>query len=99
MSSPGAFREFVKGLRDGGEVTLEINYAPANATHKNASGGLLAEYLGNDNTRNWKLIFSDAANTEWAFTGFVKSFEVSAPVDDLLTASVTIKVSGQPTLV
>lgn len=32
--SPDQYREFVKGLKDGGEVELTINYDPGAATHQ-----------------------------------------------------------------
>lgn len=58
FTSPGAFREYVLGLRDGGEVTLEGNYIPKDAT-QNATTGLLADNLSAV-VRHFKLLFSDA---------------------------------------
>jgi hypothetical protein len=57
-TSPGAFKEFVLGLRDGGEVTVEGSYVPKEAT-QNATTGLLADNLSGVK-RNFKCIFSDA---------------------------------------
>lgn len=96
-SSPSSYREFVKGMKDAGEITLEINYAPGNATHKNAVGGLLDQF--SKDQANWELTFSDAALTKWSFAAIVSAFEPSAPFDDKLTASITLKLTGVPTLV
>ena len=95
-SSTGGWREFVGGLLDGGEVTFDINYDPDAATH-NATTGLIND-MENRTKRNFQLVFPDTGPTTWSFTALVAGFEPSAPIDDKLAASVTLKVSGQPTL-
>lgn len=96
-SSTSGWREFVAGLKDGGEVTFDIVYDPAGATHMNASGGLLYE-LDQGTSESFSLTFPDSGATVWSFTAFVTSFEPGAPVADGLTASVTLKITGAPTL-
>lgn len=96
-SSTSAWREFVGGLKDGGEISLDIVFDPAAATHKNASGGLLY-LLTTRASASFTITFPDAAPTTWTFAAFVTSFEVGAPVADGLTASVTLKITGAPTL-
>lgn len=95
--SPNMWREFGKGLKDGGEVSATINYIPTNSTH-NAATGLLGD-LGNDTTNDtWSIVFPDALATTWSFPGFLSGFEPGAPIDDRLTADITIRIAGQPTL-
>lgn len=94
--STGGWREKIGGLLDGGEVTFTINYLPSNATH-NATTGLLRD-LKNRTKRNFKLVFPDAGSSTWSFTALVTSFEPSEPIDDRLTADVTLSITGQPTL-
>jgi len=94
-SSTGGWREYTPTLKDGGEVSFEINYVPTAATHKNASGGLIY-LLDNKTLQTFHVVFPDA--TDWTLPGYVTDFKPSAPVDGKLSASVTIKVSGQPTL-
>lgn len=96
-SSASAWREFVGGLKDGGEVSLDIVFDPAETTHKNASGGLLY-LLTTRASGSFSLTFSDTGGTVWSFTAFVTSFEPGAPVADGLTAAVTLKITGAPTL-
>ena len=96
--STSAWEEVVGGILRSGEVVLEIVYDPAHATHKNAAGGLLADFIART-AIVFTLIFSDTATTEWTFSGFITAFEPSAPVDGALTASVTIKPTGVVTLV
>lgn len=97
--SPNMWREFIKGLKDGGEVSMDLNFMPFNSTH-NASlaNGLLADFSNDTTISNFVLTFPDSGATQWSFPGIVTGFEPSQPFDDKLTASVTIKVSGQPTL-
>lgn len=96
--STSGYREFLQGLKDGGEVTLDLNYDPAGATHKNASGGLLYAYEQGTQD-NYALVFPDAATTVWVLPAIVTAFEVGAPMDNKLSASATLKISGKPTLV
>jgi predicted secreted protein len=95
--SAGGWMEFVGTVKDGGEVSFDIVYDPAEGTHENSAGGLLAE-LDNKTAKAYKIVFPDTANTAWTFNAFVTAYEPAAPVDGKLAASVTLKVSGQPTL-
>lgn len=94
QDSPGGFREFINGLIDPGELSFEINYDPGDATH-DAATGLLGD-LTSRSVINWELIFPDTGSTKWTFSGSVKSFEANIPVDDVLSASITIKITGLP---
>ena len=96
-SSPSAWKEFVAGLKDGGEVSFEVNFIPTEATHKNAAGGLLNDLDGRT-LRNFELIFPDSGATKWTFAAFITGFEVAAPVDGKLSASITLKLSGVPVI-
>ncbi len=97
QGSAGGWKEFIGGLLDGGEVTCDINYIPTETT-QNATAGLIND-MENKTVRNFKLVFSDIGNSTWAFPALVTGFEPSAPVEDKLAVTVTLKVSGQPTLV
>ena len=95
--STGAWEEVVGTILRSGEVSMDIVYDPAHATHKNAAGGLLADLISRAST-TFTLVFPDAATTEWVFTAVVTGFEPDMPVDGALTASVSMKLTGQPTL-
>lgn len=95
-SSSGGWREFAPGLKDGGEVTMDINFQPTNATHSYSTG--LVKDFNNRTLRNFRIVFPDAGTTTWTFAAYVTNFEPNAPVDDFLGASVTLKISGAPTL-
>lgn len=93
--SPGAHREFIAGLADAGEVTLDINYVPGNS----ASAALEAEkaLTGSSAAINRRITFPDGSYM--IFVGILTGFEPDAPIDDKMSASVTFKVSGIPTFV
>jgi hypothetical protein len=92
-SSTGAWKEFVAGCLDGGEVTLDINYVPTDATHKNAASGILALLITRALTA-CSVVFSGST---WSFSCYFTKFQPSAPVGDKLSASVTVKISGAVT--
>lgn len=95
--SPDQWSEFIKGLKDGGEVSFDINYLPGNATH-DASTGLLSDFANDSTIDTWAIVFPDPGNTTWSFPGFLTAFAPANPTDDAFTASVTLKVAGKPTL-
>jgi hypothetical protein len=94
--SPNGFKEKIGALKDGGEVTLDINYQPATATHGYSSGLLYAYY--NKTRKNFKLVFPDTAVTTWILPALVTRIQPTAPVNGKLGASVTLTVCGAPTL-
>jgi predicted secreted protein len=93
--SSGGWEEVVGTILRSGEVRLELLYDPAAATHKNASGGLIYA-LAQRSKVTYTLTFPDT--TVWTFDAYVTAFEPSAPHEGALTATVTLKLTGQPTL-
>lgn len=90
--STDGWREFIGGLKDGGEVSLEVNYDPRD------HDVLVADF--EDSTpRNYKIVFpATAGGGNWAFAAILTGFSSEAPVDDKLTAELTFKVTGKPTI-
>jgi len=93
-SSTNAWREFLPGLRDGGEVTYEGNWLPTNAT-QNGTTGVLESFNDNEN-HNWKFVLPGSILTI-SFTGHVTAFEGESPMDNVGKLSLTIKISGEVT--
>lgn len=94
--SAGAFEEVVATVIRSGEVTLDIVYDPVAATHDGTTG--LISRLTSKAKSQYRVVFPDAANTLWTMDGWTSGFEPGEPHDGALTASVTIKVTGEPTL-
>jgi len=95
--SPDEWMEKIKGIKDGGQVTLSINYDPTNATHNYASG-LLSDFDEDTDISTFAIVFPDLAATTFTFPGFVVSWTQTAPTDGKLNADVTLEVAGKPTL-
>lgn len=91
------WRRFISGLRDGGEVSFDINFRPDDEdTHGVGDTGLIG-ILDTDDMKEWRITFPDDSETKWEFEGTVTGFNPSNPVEGAMTASITIKVSGKPT--
>jgi predicted secreted protein len=88
--SPDAWREFLGGLKDGGEVSIDINYDPR-------EHDALFDDFDDAEPRNYKVVWPGTLG-DWAFAAIITGFEPEAPHDDKLAASLTFKVSGKPTI-
>ena len=99
-ASPNRWREFIAGLKDGGEISLSMNHLPLNATQNADSGGLVGEFAttDGDSVSNWRLVFPTSPVVNWTFPAIVTAFEPSPQVQDIMTASATFKIAGEPTL-
>ena len=95
-SSTDGWREFIGGLLDGGEISLDINYQPTEGTHDFTTG--LLKNMSNKTVRNFQLVFPDGSSTTWSFSALITAFEPSEPIDNKLSAAVTLKLAGKPTL-
>jgi predicted secreted protein len=95
MQSTSMAKEFIGGLIDFGEISLELNYLPSNQTHKDAITALTR------NTAATAYTLTLPAGGTQLFTGLfiVKSFKMKGAVADKLSATVTFKATGPFTVV
>lgn len=92
--SPDAYMEFLGGLKDGGEVGMDINWDPGDTTHAN----LIADFEDTE-PRDYQLVIPVlSGSAEWAFSAIMTGFDPSYPTDDKIEASVTFKITGKPVL-
>lgn len=89
--SPDGWREFIGGLKDGGEVTLELNYDPSDHD-------VLVADFEDDNPRNYRLTWPNGIGDPWTFKAIMNGFSPEAPVDGKLSCEVKFKVSGKPVI-
>jgi hypothetical protein len=97
--SPGGFREFIASkIREVKQFTITVSYVPS-AAGLNATTGIIKAW--NDGTvDDYKVIFPDTS--EWAFEAGVSDFDPEdAPGEgeEKLSAVITFRPTGQPTLV
>ena len=95
MQSPNRYREFITGLIDPGEASIEINFVPGGTTDDRLRE-LLNLPSGATRLRAMQISFPNGATM--TFSAEVMSYEPTVPVDDAMTATVTFSVSGQPTM-
>ena len=88
LNSDNQFREFIPGLMDAGEVSIEMNFIPS------ASDVILAAMTAST-VGQFKITAPSGVNV--VFKAIVTSYQPQSPVDDRMTASATFKVTGQPT--
>jgi len=91
--STAGWEEVVGTILRSGEVTMDIVYDPAGATH----AALLVDLAARTIITTYTIDFIDAV-TIWDFNALVVGFEPSMPVGGALTAVVKFKLTGQPTL-
>lgn len=96
--SPNAFREFIAGLKDGGQCSLTCNFLPNNATQNQTAGGLLDEFISQSLPSNWRITFPGSPQMTWTFRATVIGYAPATPLDDRMTLVVTFKVAGAPTV-
>lgn len=93
--SADQYREYIPGLKDGGEVTFDLNYDPSETT-----AGDLDDDFEEQVNRNYQLVILPNTEDEhtWDVTGHFTSLGDEFPHDDKMERSVTLKISGKPTL-
>jgi len=89
--SLNGWREFIGGLKDGGEVSLNVNYDPR-------KHDVLVSDFEDTLPRDYKLTFPGTLG-EWQIKLILSGFSQEAPVDDKLSAELKFKVSGKPTII
>ena len=94
--SSNRFREFISGLRDGGEVTCTVALVPG-AQDSDAYKKLLDD-LKNDNAVNYQIKFPNTAKTFWQAAMFLTALPNTMPMDGEMTQALTFKITGEPTL-
>ncbi len=84
-------RTFIPGdLIDPGTLTLNVHFNP----QTNPPIGAVPETI----TVTWPLVTGDSTPANWSASGFVSQFTLTDPVDDKMTAVLTVKLSGKVTM-
>lgn len=89
LDSTGGYREFIPSFRDGGTITLSMNFTFTGYT-------ALKQDFQSDVLVNYEILLADGTSIE--FSGYVQDLPIDVKFDDAVTSEVTIKVSGLVTL-
>jgi predicted secreted protein len=86
------FKEYIKGLTDAGEVSIEgnMNYTDYGTVYASAVTTTLQSIT--------ITLPTSPSVTTFTCNGYVKGLECEAPVDDKISYSATVKITGKPTL-
>lgn len=87
--SPNKYMQFIGGLKDPGDVLIDVNYQPS-------AHDTLVDDLDATAPINYRLTFPNGAI--WAFPAVMKEFKPKAPYDNKLSAVISFKVSGKPAI-
>ena len=86
---------FCATIKDAGELTGKLNFDPVAVTHQ----ALTDLWVTPTDGESWKLIFADAANTEWPFTAILTGFQPTGMTPEgILEADFTLKLTGDVVL-
>ena len=88
------WRNFIASIPDGGELTFTVNYDASTAVH-----GTLTTNFAAGTSSAWVVTFADTGAATVGFSGPITGFSWGeAAVDNLVTAQVTVKVTGAITI-
>lgn len=91
LDSTGGYREFKGGFRDGGTVTLSMNFTLAGYNQ-------MKDDFEDDDSHNYQIVLPDTGATTLEFAAFVTDLPLNIDPADKITCDVTLKVTGQVTL-
>ena len=91
MDSSTNYRTFVPGLGDGGEVTIGLVYDPTANSHK-----ILATAALGRTTKTFTVYHGSSTGDSDVFEAYVKGISREIPMDDIITADVTLKCAATP---
>lgn len=86
MNAPSKWMKFVAGLKDAKTLQLELLYGPLN------TNTLLAALGGA--TQVWTITLPDTCS--FAVTGYIKSLGTQIPLNDKISQTCVIRLSGPP---
>lgn len=91
MKSPGRTKEFVAGLRDPGEMSLDLNHIPGSDTDT-----FIIDWRTSGETRSCRIVYPDDYDVDAdTFPAYVRSYAPTMSVGALMTSTLGLKVAGQ----
>jgi hypothetical protein len=93
--------EFIPGMNDPGEMTLDLKYDETNAGVLDTVEKRSDATAATSRDTYFQIRFNDhttsASRSTWMCKGFITALGHAVPNDGIVTQSVTIKFSGKPT--
>jgi predicted secreted protein len=92
--SEGRFKEFISGLADPGELTLEGNFTNA----EDANDAFLDPLASGEVVEGSLNFNADGFGATWSFEGMITRYETTNPSDGVVGFSATVKITSVPVL-
>jgi len=99
-STSSQFKENIVSRWDGGEVTFDLNWDPRDSNHQHFTNEITSSPAADDpNTYVLRFPSETDASTfaSITFTAHVTNFQPALPVEGVVRASITLRVTGAPT--
>lgn len=82
-------KEYIMGLRDEGDISLDVIYDPSDTGHS-------AMFIdrGTRSKRYWMIDLSDGSSNYLGGKGFCTGYSITGSVDDAVKATITIAITG-----
>jgi len=87
MTSANRYREFIAGLLDAGEASIEYNYTPAAAE-------VVYTAMQSNSLGSFRITHPNGVTL--TFSAVVTAWTPGIPMDDRMTGTATFKISGRP---
>ena len=91
LDSDDGYREFISAIRDGGTVSLSMNFT-------RDGYDLMKDDFEDDERQNYAIVIPDTDETTLEFEGLVMELPLNIEVADKITLDVTIQISGKVVL-
>lgn len=88
LDSTGGYREFIGSFRDGGTISLNMNFS--NSTYE-----IMKDDFESADLQSYEIVLPDTSITTFEFDGFVTECPINITTDDKIASDVVIKISGQ----
>lgn len=93
LDNEDGYKEFVGGMKDGGEVALSGHFNYVDEGQK-----ALYDAFESGEASACVITFPAPSSCKWTFNGVVTTYETGAEMEGAVSFSCTVKVSGKPTL-
>lgn len=92
--SANAYKEYLPGLIDPGQITLEGQFEYTDTAGQHA----MITDLNARSSKTWTITFPTATGATWTGTGFLTALKIGdATIDGAITFTCTIQITGKPT--
>jgi len=87
FQSPNRTMEFISGLIDPGDMSFSFNFVPGGVADT-----AIRAWIASGDTRKLRITWVNGPT--WTFSGTNGGYDINVPINDKMTATVTVTVTG-----